>query len=118
VQNSRNNGVIGTADNSGIDITVTRSPTLRDVVKADGTANGQFMHTGASSDLVTVLNHYNAISLDIAQNTNLDPRLRPGGNPQQLNMTVAERDAVMAFIATLAGNDVYTNEKWSDPFIN
>ncbi len=115
--NSLNNGIIGTADNSGTDINVTRSPTLRDVVKADGTANGQFMHIGASSNLVTVMNHYNAINLNVGQNTNLDPRLRPGGNPQQLNMTNAERSAIIAFIQTLAGTDIYTNEKWSDPFI-
>ncbi|WP_298895084.1 cytochrome-c peroxidase [uncultured Psychroserpens sp.] len=115
VPNSLNNGNIGTIDNSGSDLTVTRSPSLRDVVKADGTANGQFMHIGVSSNLITVLNHYNTINL--AGNNNLDPRLRPNGFGQQLNLTQEERDAVIAFIQTLAGDDVYTNEKWSNPFI-
>ena len=36
----------------------------------------------------------------------------------QLNLTDNERNAVIAFIRTLAGNDVYTNTKWSNPFIN
>ncbi|WP_299228886.1 cytochrome-c peroxidase [uncultured Psychroserpens sp.] len=113
--NSLNNGVIGSADGLGSDLIVTRSPSLRDVVKADGTANGQFMHIGVSSNLITVMNHYNAISL--AGNNNLDPRLRPNGFGQQLNLTQDERDAVIAFIQTLAGNDIYTNEKWSNPFV-
>lgn len=115
--NSLNNGVIGSIDNSGSDVTVTRSPSLRDVVKADGTSNGQFMHIGISNNLATVLNHYNKINT-AAGNTNLDPRLLPGGNAQQLNLTDEERNAVIAFIRTLAGNNIYTDEKWSDPFIN
>ena len=112
--NSLNNGIIGSADNSGPDLEVTRSPSLRDVVKSDGTANGQFMHIGVSTNLVTVLNHYNNISLN--GNNNLDPRLMPNGIGQQLNLSQDERDAVIAFIQTLAGSDIYTNEKWSNPF--
>ena len=115
--NSLNNGIIGTADGLGTDLNVTRSPTLRDVVQGDGTVNTPFMHTGISSNLNTVITHYNAINAGPA-NTNIDPRLVPGGNPQQLNITQEEREAVIAFFNTLAGSDVYTNEKWSDPFIN
>ena len=118
VPNSGNNGIIGTADGTGTDLTVTRSPSLRDVIKTDGTANGQFMHIGVSSNIITVLNHYNNINFNPATNNNLDQRLRPGGIGQQLNLTNAERDAVIAFLETLAGSDVYTNEKWSDPFLN
>ncbi|NRB60375.1 MAG: cytochrome-c peroxidase [Winogradskyella sp.] len=113
--NSLNNGVIGTADNSETDFTITRSPSLRDVVKADGSANGPFMHTGTNTNFDLLLNHYNDIT--IGANNNLDVRLRPGGNGQQLNLTQDERDAVFAFVKTLAGSDVYTNEKWSNPFI-
>lgn len=112
--NSLNNGVIGTISGTGSDLIVTRSPTLRDVVKADGTSNGQFMHIGVSNDMMTVINHYNQISL--VGNNNLDPRLRPGGNPQNLQLNQTQKDAIVAFLRTLAGNDVYTNAKWSDPF--
>lgn len=112
---SLNNGIIGTASGTGTDVTNTRSPSLRDVVKANGDSNGQFMHIGVSNNLITVLNHYN--NINIAGNNNLDSRLRPGGNPQQLNLTDTERDAVIAFLGTLSGSDVYTNEKWSNPFI-
>lgn len=114
--NSLNNGVIGTPTGVGNDLIVTRSPSLRDVVKADGTSNGPFMHIGVSNNLATVLNHYDVINL--AGNTNLDPRLMPGGNPQQLNLTQQERADVMAFINTLAGSNVYTDTKWSNPFID
>ena len=114
--NSLNNGIISTADQSGFDFNNTRSPSLRDVVKADGTSNGPFMHIGLSNNLVTTINHYNQIT--VGNNPNLDPRLRPNGIGQQLNITDTERDAVIAFISTLAGNNVYTDEKWSNPFNN
>ena len=68
------------------------------------------------SNLITVLNHYDVINTN--GNPNLDPRLRPNGIGQQLNMTQTEKDAVIAFLNTLAGANVYTDEKWSDPFIN
>lgn len=111
---SLNNGVIGKIG-GGTDVTVTRAPSLRDVVKADGTANGPFMHIGASSQLITVINHYDSIV--VTGNTNLDPRLRPAGNPQRLHLTQQEKDALIAFIRTLAGTNIYTDAKWSDPFV-
>lgn len=115
-QVSRNNGITGNANGIGTDFNNTRSPSLRDVVKANGNSNGPFMHTGTINDLASVLNHYN--NINTAGNPNLDPILRPNGVGQQLNLTQTERDAVIAFIRTLGGTDVYTNEKWSDPFIN
>lgn len=113
--NSLNNGVIGAANETGTDFTVTRSSSLRDIVSADGSSNGPFMHIGVSNTLATVLNHYNSITIN--GNTNLDPRLKPNGIGQQLNLTDDERNAVIAFLRTLTGNDIYTNQKWSDPFI-
>jgi len=113
---SLNNGVIGTGSGTGADITVTRAPSLRDVVKLNGESNGPFMHIGMSNNLITVLNHYNEINT--AGNSNLDPRLLPNGNPQNLNMTQEEKDAVIAFIRTLSGTNVYADTKWSNPFIN
>lgn len=113
--NSGNNGIITNANGVGTDFTNTRSPSLRDVVDTDGIGNGQFMHIGESNNLITVLDHYNII--DEVGNPNLDQRLRPNGIGQQLNLTQVEKDAVIAFIRTLSGTDVYTNEKWSDPFI-
>ncbi len=113
--NSRNNGVIGTPAGTGSDLIVTRAPSLRDVVQKDGTANGPFMHIGVSSNFNTVITHYDEIN--ISGNNNLDPRLTPGGNPQRLNITANEREALLAFVLTLAGDNIYSDPKWSDPFL-
>jgi cytochrome c peroxidase len=113
--NTRNNGIIGTISGIGLDITNTRAPSLRDLVKVDGTTNGQFMHTGVITTLQAAIGHYGTINI-APGNTNLDPRLMPGGNGQQLNLNATEVNAVIAFLKTLSGTDVYTNTKWSDPF--
>jgi len=53
-----------------------------------------------------------------SDNAQLDPRLKPGGNLQNLNMTANEIMSLTSFLKTLSGSDVYTNEKWSDPFVD
>ncbi len=113
--NTRNNGIIGNIVGTGIDVTNTRAPSLRDLVKVDGTTNGQMMHTGVITTLQQAIGHYGTINI-APGNNNLDPRLRPGGVGQQLNLTATEVNAVIAFLRTLSGTDVYTNTKWSNPF--
>lgn len=116
--NTLNNGIIGVANTAtGIDITNTRAATLRDLTNATGAMNTPMMHTGVLRSLRAVINHYNTINLN-PRNTNLDPRLRPGGVGQNLNVTEAEIAAVVAFIQTLGGNNVYVDKKWSNPFLN
>lgn len=73
------------------------------------------MHTGVITTLQTVIGHYGNINAN-PQNTNLDARLKPNGFGQQLHLTATEVNAVIAFLKTLSGNDVYTNKKWSNPF--
>ncbi|MEM1220953.1 MAG: cytochrome c peroxidase [Bacteroidota bacterium] len=116
--NSLNNGVVGVVGSPGeVDLTITRSPSLRDVFNADGTLNGPLMHTGNFVTMMQVINHYNEVPINPA-NTNLDPRLAGGPGPgnQELNLTDEEKLALIAFLQTLSGNDIYTNEQWSDPF--
>jgi cytochrome c peroxidase len=116
--NTLNNGIIGIANSAnGIDITNTRAGTLRDITNATGAINTPMMHTGALRNLRAVINHYNTINLN-PRNTNLDPRLRPAGNAQNLNVTEAEIAAIVAFMQTLGGTNVYVNKKWSNPFLN
>lgn len=116
--NSLNNGIIGVIGSiNTIDIDNTKAPSLRNLLSPNGSPNGPFMHTGNLATLQATVNHYNNINI-APGNTNLDPRLTPGGNPQQLNLTPTEVNAVVAFLSTLTGNDVYTNEKWSNPFPN
>lgn len=111
---SRNNGVV-VNPGGGFDFTVTRSPTLRNVFNPSKILNGPLMHTGSFNSMLAVLSHYNNIPL-VSGNNNLDPRLAPGGVPQNLGLTTPQVDAITAFIQTLTGNDIYTNPKWSNPF--
>ena len=113
--NTLNNGIIGTIAGTGIDTGNTRAPSLRDLVRTDGTTNGPMMHTGVITTLQAAIGHYGTINL-APGNNNLDPRLTPGGVGQQLNLTATEVNAVIAFLRTLSGTDVYTNTKWSNPF--
>lgn len=113
---SRNNGIINTIGGNIQDFNNTRSPSLRDLFNANGQLNSPLMHTGEFTTIEDVLAHYNDLTL--ANNEALDHLLAPGGIPQKLNLTQTEKDALVAFLKTLSGNDVYTNPKWSDPFLN
>lgn len=113
--NTLNNGIIGTVAGTGIDTGNTKAPSLRNLVRTDGTTNGPMMHTGVITTLQAAIGHYGTINI-APGNNNLDPRLTPGGIGQQLNLTAPEVNAVIAFLNTLSGTDVYTNAKWSNPF--
>ncbi|KZS42852.1 cytochrome-c peroxidase [Aquimarina aggregata] len=117
--NSLNNGVIGVFGNAtAIDITITRAPTLRDIFNDQGVLNGALMHDASLTSLTAVLEHYNDI--DATGNANLDNRLKggPAGNGQNLNLSAENIEALEAFIKTLSGTNVYTDTKWSNPFID
>ena len=111
---SRNNGVTALASGNGQDITVTRAPSLRDLMNAEGILNGRMMHSGGVRDLATAISHYGGF---INDNPNLDQRLKPNGrNVQRLNLQQSEITSVVAFIKTLSGKNVYTDKRWSSPF--
>ncbi|MEO7215917.1 hypothetical protein [Mucilaginibacter sp.] len=50
-------------------------------------------------------------------NTNLDAKLNGSGRGQSLRLSVAQQNAIVAFLGTLSGKDVYTNKKWGNPFL-
>lgn len=115
--NSGNNGLI-VSTTGAPDPTNTRSPSLRDIFNANGDLNSPLMHIGSAPgggvfDFNDALDHYNVIPNNVP---NLDPRLRPNGNPQRLNITAQERQNITAFMHTLSGTNVYTDLRWSDPF--
>lgn len=113
---SGNNGIIGRLNAAGQDLTNTRAPSLRDLVGRNGEPNSPMMHTGVIPTLQAAIGHYGNINANPA-NTLLDPRLRPNGVGQQLQLTAPEVNAVVAFLRTLTGQAVYTDVKWSDPFV-
>jgi cytochrome c peroxidase len=118
--NSGHNGVTGSIG-GGQDLTNRRSPSLRDLVDRNGSPHGPFMHDGSMATLLDVVNHYNAIP---AITQGLDRRLagpppRPGGAPtqaQRLNLSENEKGALVDFLGTLTGSNLYRDEKWSSPF--
>jgi len=114
---SQNNGVITVARMPGeIDLTVTHPPSLRNLVNPDGNLNSPLMHDGSFTSLLDVVNHYNHIPNN-PENNRLDVRLTGlNGEPQQLNLNEDQKQELIAFLKTLTGEDIYTNEKWSNPF--
>jgi len=114
--NSRNNGIVGIIGKVGIETNNTKSPSLRDLVKADGTLNSSMMHTGQFTSLEEVIGHYNNVPTN-RLNNNLDNRLRVDGIPNKLNLTTTEVAQLVAFIKTLGGSNVYNDKKWSNPFL-
>ncbi|MGJ8683968.1 MAG: cytochrome-c peroxidase [Nonlabens sp.] len=120
--NIHNNGVIATiADPNVFDHNNTRSPTLRDLTDPNGNLNGPLMHNGSFSTLLEMVNHYNDI--DMTNQQLVDPILFQGGGAngavgQQLQLTDSDKQALINFLKTLSGSDIYTNPKWSNPFEN
>ena len=122
-QESGHIGVIGVAgDPDAVDMTNTKSPSLRDVFKGNGETNGPFMHDGSMATMREVLDHYDDIPVPEQEPLRtefldtIDPQLIEFGIPVQLVLTDIEKAQIEAFLRTLTGSNVYTDEKWSDPF--
>jgi cytochrome c peroxidase len=113
--NSLSNG-FGGSINGGPDVSNTRAPSLRNLVQTNETLNGPMMHTGIITSLQAAIGHYGNLTTSAQNNSNLDPRLKPNEIGQQLNLNATEINAMIAFLKTLSGTDVYTNRKWSNPF--
>lgn len=79
------------------------------------------MHDASKATLLDVVNHYNAIpaitlGLDRRLTTPPGPPGSPPPGPQRLNLSDAEKNALVAFLETLTGQSVYSDPKWSSPF--
>ena len=104
-----NNGVITEIEGSPV-LNITKAPSLRDVFGPSGNLNGPLFHNGQATTFNELLDHYNDVSAPVI----IDHRLDNNGIP--LNLTIEERQQLEAFVKTLTGSDIYTNEKWSNPF--
>ena len=80
-----------------------KSPSLRNV---EFTA--PYMHDGRFATLEAVIDHYNR---NVKPHPNLDPRVR-----RPLNLSSAEKKALVAFLKTLSDPKFITDPKFSDPF--
>lgn len=89
-------------------------PSLRNVVYT-----APYMHDGRFQTLMEVMDHY---SDNVQDHPNLNFRLKTlddpgeGGEVLRLNLTQAEKEAVIAFLHTLTDEALLTDEKYSDPF--
>ncbi|MCT4623521.1 MAG: c-type cytochrome, partial [Schleiferiaceae bacterium] len=90
-----------------------KTPSLRNVA-----ARPPYMHDGRFATLEEVVEHYNS---GVQMSPNLHPALiDPNNNtqPKRLNLSEADKAALVAFLRTLDDNAMMTDEKFSDPFFN
>ena len=105
----RNNGLDATVTDAGAGGGRFKVGSLRNVA-----LTAPYMHDGRVATLDAVVEHYNS---GVQNSPTLDPRLRtPGGQPLRLNLSAAEKAALVAFLETLTDGSIATDPRWSDPF--
>lgn len=88
---------------------VFKSPSLKNVALSKA-----FMHDGRFATLEQVVDHYDR---GVQDGPALDNRLkRPNGQPRVLNLSAADKAALVAFMKTLTDNSMLTDARFSDPF--
>lgn len=86
-----------------------KAPSLRNVA-----VRPRFMHDGRFTTLAQVVNFYDA---GVQPNPNLDRRLRnPDGTPRRLNLTPAQKAALLVFLNTLTDSAFLTAPRFANPF--
>jgi cytochrome c peroxidase len=101
--NSRGNGLDAGAT------TVFKAPSLKNVGLSTA-----FMHDGRFATLEQVVDHYDH---GVRNGPALDNRLRgPGGQPRVLNLSAADKGALVAFMKTLTDTAFLSDARFSDPF--
>ncbi len=100
------------ARSNGLDAGETRvfkSPSLKSVGVA-----GPYMHDGRFATLAQVVEHY---ASGVQDGPALDQRLRtPNGAPLRLQLSAADKAALVAFMRTLTDTTLNGNVKFSSPF--
>lgn len=85
-----------------------KAPSLRNAAYT-----GPYMHDGRFTTLAEVVDFYDH---GIQEAPALDNRLRKDGRPQRLNLSTADRAALVAFLTTLTDHALTTDPRFSDPF--
>lgn len=95
-------------NNTNLDATF-KVTTLRNVE-----LTAPYMHDGRFTTLEQVIEHY---SSGVQAHPNLSQQLKlPNGAPRNLNLSAADKAALVAFLKTLTDNTVATESKYSNPF--
>lgn len=102
----------GNSQSNGLDAGETRifkSPSLKNVAQSS-----HFMHDGRFASLAEVVEFYNS---GIQPGPALDNRLRvPGSGPLRLNLSAADKAALVAFMETLSDPVLASDPRFSSPF--
>jgi len=86
-----------------------KAPALRNVA-----IRPPYMHDGRFTSLREVVDFYDH---GVKNNSHLDPRLRgPDGAPARLNLSEAQRDALVAFLMALTDESFLHDPRFSNPF--
>jgi cytochrome c peroxidase len=96
-------GGVGDLTLNGAELGLFKSPSLRNVE-----LTGPYMHDGRFATLEEVIDHY---SRDVKNHPNVDGRVR-----RRLNLSTADKAALVAFLKTLTDRKFITDPKFSDPF--
>ncbi|WP_334057401.1 cytochrome-c peroxidase [Polaribacter sp. P097] len=107
---ARNNGLDAVLTDEGRNDGEFKVPSLRNIE-----LTAPFMHDGRFSTLEEVIEHYNS---GVQNSADLDGRLRQGNGVRRLNLTDAEKQALVDFLRTLTDEEFIFDEKFSDPFVN
>ena len=75
---------------------------------------GPYMHDGRFATLAEVVEHYDS---GVQAGPDTDPRIMPGGMPQNLGLSDAEKAAVVAFMETLTDQGLQDDPKFANPFL-
>lgn len=99
------------ARSNGLDAGETRlfkAPSLRSVG-----LTGPYMHDGRFATLAEVVDFY---ASGVRDGPALDPRLRQDNGPRRLDLSAADRAALVAFLRTLDDPALATDPRFGDPF--
>ena len=113
---ARNNGLdaiitdngLGNVTGNNNDNGKFKVPSLRNIE-----LTAPYMHDGRFATLEEVVEHYNS---GIQNSATLDNRLRRGNQPERLNLSNAEKAALVAFMETLTDIEFTTDVRYTNPF--
>jgi cytochrome c peroxidase len=98
-------GITGIQNQNGL----FKVPSLKGAEKS-----APYMHDGRFRTLEDVVEHYNS---QVRPHPNLSPEMRnPNGQPRRLNLSTADKAALVAFLKTLSDTGIETDPKFSNPF--
>ena len=114
---AKNNGLDATVTDRGFG-TVTSNAADDGLFKVTSLRNVEltapYMHDGRFTTLEQVIEHYNS---GVKNHPNLSPQLKlPNGQPRLLNISAADKAALVAFLKTLTDRNVTADVKYSNPF--